>query len=54
VAGSLQNIATSLKMETILKRWHCGIVGVIPNLKLGFDLRICAWKGFKHFKAKVR
>ena len=53
VVGSLQNIATSLKMETILKKWRSGIEGVISNLKRGFDLRVCAWKGFKHFKAKV-
>ncbi len=53
VVGSLQNIATSLKMETILKKWRSGIEGVISNLKRGFDLRVCAWKGFAHFKAKV-
>jgi IS5 family transposase len=53
VVGSLQNIATSLKMETILKKWRSGIEGVISNLKRGFDLRVCAWKGFEHFKAKV-
>ena len=53
VVGSLQNIATSLKMETMLKKWRSGIEGVISNLKRGFDLRVCAWKGFAHFKAKV-
>lgn len=53
VVGSLQNIATSLKMETILKKWRSGIEGVISNLKRGFDLRVCVWKGFEHFKAKV-
>ena len=53
VVGSLQNIASSLKMETMLKKWRSGIEGVISNLKRGFDLRVCAWKGFEHFKAKV-
>lgn len=53
VVGSLQNIATSLKMETMSKKWRGGIEGVISNLKRGFDLRVCAWKGFAHFKAKV-
>jgi len=53
VVGSLQNIATSLKMETMLKKWRSGIEGVISNLKRGFDLRVCAWKGFEHFKSKV-
>ena len=53
VVGSLQNIASSLKMETMLKKWRSGIEAVISNLKRGFDLRVCTWKGFKHFKAKV-
>jgi IS5 family transposase len=53
VVGSLQNIASSLKMETMLKKWRSGIEAAISNLKRGFDLRVCAWKGFKHFKAKV-
>jgi len=53
VVGSLQNIASSLKMETMLKKWRSGIEGVISNLKRGFDLRVCAWKGFNHFKSKV-
>ena len=53
VVGSLQNIASSLKMETMLKKWRSGIEGVISNLKRGFDLRVCTWKGWKHFKAKV-
>lgn len=53
VVGSLQNIASSLKMETMLKKWRSGIEAAISNLKRGFDLRVCAWKGFNHFKAKV-
>jgi transposase, IS5 family len=53
VVGSLQNIVSSLKMETRLKKWRSGIESVISNLKRGFDLRVCNWKGFNHFKAKV-
>ena len=53
VVGSLQNIASSLKMETMLKKWRSGIEAAISNLKRGFDLRVCTWKGFNHFKAKV-
>jgi len=40
-------------METMLKKWRSGIEGVISNLKRGFDLMVCAWKGWEHFKAKV-
>ena len=53
VIGSLQNIATSSNMETRLKKWRSGIEAVISNLKRGFDLRVCTWKGWAHFKAKV-
>jgi len=53
VVVSLQNIATRLKMETMLKKWRSGIEGVISNLKCGFGLRVCTWKGWPHFKAKV-
>jgi IS5 family transposase len=53
VTKSLKNVVSSLNMETRLKKWRSGIEAVISNLKRGFDSRICAWKGFKHFKAKV-
>lgn len=53
VTKSLKNVASSLSMETRLKKWRSGIEAVISNLKRGFDLRVCNWKGFKHFKAKV-
>lgn len=53
ITKSLTNIATSLNMETRLKKWRSGIEANISNLKRGFDLRVCAWKGFKHFKSKV-
>ena len=53
VTKSLKNVASSLNMETRLKKWRSGIEAVISNLKRGFDLRVCNWKGFRHFKAKV-
>ena len=53
VTKSLKNVASSLNMETRLKKWRSGIEATISNIKRGFDLRVCNWKGFKHFKAKV-
>jgi IS5 family transposase len=53
VVGSLQNITSSLQMETRLKKWRSGIEAVISNVKRGFNLRRCSWKGEAHFKAKV-
>ena len=53
VVGSLQNIVSSLQMETRLKKWRSGIEAVISNLKRGFDLRRCSWKGEARFEAKV-
>jgi IS5 family transposase len=53
VVGSLQNIVSSLNIETRLKKWRSGIEAVISNVKRGFDLRRCSWKGEDHFKAKV-
>jgi IS5 family transposase len=53
VVGSLQNITSSLQMETRLKKWRSGIEAVISNVKRGFDLRRCSWKGEAHFEAKV-
>ena len=37
----------------MLKKWRSGIEAVISNLKRGFNLRVCNWKGWEHFKAKV-
>jgi IS5 family transposase len=53
VAGSLQNIASSKNMETRLKAWRSGIEAVISNLKRGFNIARCVWKGEAHFKQKV-
>lgn len=53
VVGSLKNIVSSLQMETRLKKWRSGIEAVISNVKRGFELRRCSWKGEAHFEAKV-
>lgn len=53
VVGSMQNIVSSLSMETRLKKWRGGIEAVISNLKRGFNLQVCNWKGWRNFQAKV-
>ena len=45
IVGSLKNITTSLNMETRLKKWRSGIEAVISNVKRGFKLFQCDWKG---------
>jgi len=51
--GSLKNVVTSVKMETRLKKWRSGMEAVVSNLKRGFHLFRCEWKGRGHFDAKV-
>ncbi|HUU39740.1 MAG TPA: ISNCY family transposase [Desulfatiglandales bacterium] len=53
VVGSLQNIASSKNLETRLKKWRSGIEAIISNIKRGFNLARCTWKGWEHFVAKV-
>lgn len=53
IVGSLRNIANSNNMETRLKKWRSGAETVISNIKRGFNLRRCSWKGWEHFVAKV-
>ena len=53
VVGSLRNIATSCNMETRLKKWRSGIEASISNLKRGFNISRCNWKGWEHFQSKV-
>jgi len=53
VVGSLKNEVSSHNMETRLKKWRSGIEAVISNIKRGFNLSICNWKGWDHFNAKV-
>lgn len=53
VVGSLQNITSSKNIETRLKKWRSGIEAVISNIKRGYNLARCTWKGWEHFVAKV-
>jgi IS5 family transposase len=53
VVGSLQNIASSKNIETRLKKWRSGMEAVISNIKRGYNLARCTWKGWEHFVAKV-
>lgn len=53
IVGSLKNVVSSLNIETRLKKWRSGIEANISNLKRGFGLGRCNWKGFEHFEAKV-
>ncbi len=53
IVGSLKNVVSSVHMETRLKKWRSGMEAVISNLKRGFHLFRCEWKGRDHFDAKV-
>lgn len=53
VTQSMKNMASSLNMETRLKKWRSGIEANISNLKRGCNLRRVTWRGFEGFKAKV-
>jgi IS5 family transposase len=53
IVGSLQNITSSVNMETRLKKWRSAAEAIISNLKRGFNIRRCAWKGWEHFVQKV-
>jgi len=53
IVGSLKNLVTSVNMETRLKKWRSGIEAVISNVKRGFSLFRCDWRGREHFDAKV-
>jgi len=53
VVGSIKNQTSSLNMETRLKKWRSGIEANISNLKRGFRLFRCNWKGWRNFQSKV-
>lgn len=53
VTRSLKNCVTSRNMETRLKKWRSNMEAVISNLKRGFGLKRCNWRGAPHFQAKV-
>lgn len=53
IVGSLKNVVNSLNIETRLKKWRSGMEAVISNLKRGFEIGTCKWKGWEHFQSKV-
>ena len=53
IRGSLQNITTNKWIEAKLKRWRSGIEAVISNLRRGFQIQRCTWKGGLHYGQKV-
>ena len=53
ITRSMKNIVESPSKEDELKKWRSGIEAVISNLKRGFNLKRCTWKGWEHFKQKV-
>jgi IS5 family transposase len=53
IVGSIKNQVSSLNMETRLKKWRSGIEANISNLKRGFNIHRCNWKGWLHFQSKV-
>jgi IS5 family transposase len=53
VVGSMRNQVSSGNMETRLKKWRSGIEANISNLKRGFNIHRCNWKGWINFQSKV-
>ena len=53
IVGNLHNVCTSLNLETRLKKWRSAIEAIISNVKRGFNLHRCNWKGEAHFEQKV-
>jgi IS5 family transposase len=53
IVGSLKNVVSSKNMETRLKKWRSTTEAIISNLKRGFNLFRCNWKGEAHFAQKV-
>jgi len=53
ITKSMKNIAESQLVETALMRWRSGVEAVISNLKRGYKLVRCTWKGWEHFQRKV-
>jgi transposase, IS5 family len=53
IRGSMQNIANNKWVENRLKKWRGGIEAIISNLKRGFQIRRCTWKGLAHYGQKI-
>jgi len=53
IRGSMENIVKNKWVETRLKKWRSGIEAVISNLKRGFEIDRCTWKGLAHYGQKI-
>lgn len=53
VRGTQQNITTSKKMETLLKKWRSGMEAIISNFMRGLKASVCNWKGWEAFQSFV-
>ena len=53
VKGKMQNIASSKKMDTMLKKWRSGMEALVSNFKRGLNASVCTWKGWERFKCFV-
>ena len=53
VKGAMHNIASSKKMETMLKKWRSGMEAVISNFKRGLKASLCTWKGWEAFQCFI-
>lgn len=51
--GTMQNVVSSKNMNTRLKKWRSNAESMISNLKRGFNIARCVWKGWEHYCAKV-
>ena len=53
IVGSMKNLVSSKNMQTRLRKWRSGIEATISNLKRGFNISRCNWKGWENFQSKV-
>jgi len=53
IRGCMKNVANNKWIENKLKRWRSGIEAIISNLKRGFHISRCVWKGLRHYGQKV-
>ena len=53
ITKNMKNIVVSPSVEKSLMKWRSGAEAVISNLKRGFNIARCTWKGWAHFQRKV-
>jgi IS5 family transposase len=53
IVGNIRNIVENKAVENRLKKWRSGIEAVISNLKRGFAIGRCLWKGWEHYRQKI-